>query len=346
MPPPRAPATPKRKRGKKRGRESVQASPHKLHRRTASSSVASGSEGTPLGVPLNYTRPSGPQSSRASSVLRVSTIPGGVELVAAPPLMPAIALRQRNMEAVAHVPKKAQPVPTRRQKVGGRSGTGEDSRFADGKWLYLLMPAALRGSSAPATCEVVDALVDNQILAGGTFDECFSHDKKGWLVHCGSRQAVSDAASKAFLVLGKEATTSVYYTVGPSVFVVHNVGPARPEEKRPEVVEQIAALEVFKGCKFWIGYLDYKFVVGSKLLLIFERSPGVHRFCVSVGDASVGYEKPFEVRFVMADQEKRCDFCHGGHLTRTCAQTAAVRLPLGHPCLEVLLEERPLDAQT
>ena len=346
MPPPpsQAPATPKRKRGKKRGRESAHASPHKNHRRSASSSAVSMGEGAKT-APLDYTSAPRPESSRASSVSRASTIPGGVELVKPPPF-PAIALRQRKADAGAGAPKKAQPVPTRRQKAGGRSEVTDQSRFVDGKWLYLLMPAALRGSSAPATCQVVDALVNNNILEGGAFNECFSHDKKGWLVHCISRQLMAGAASKAFLILGKEATTSVYHTEGPCVFVAHRVGPASPAEKRPEVVRQITAVDALKGSKFWLGYLDYKFVVGSKLLLIFETSPGVHRFNVYVGDASVGFEKPFEVRFVMADQDKRCDFCHGEHLTRTCGQAAPVVLPLDHPCSNVLLGERPLDAQT
>ena len=100
-------------------------------------------------------------------------------------------------------------------------------------------------------------------------------------------------------------------------------------------------ISIFNGIRFWLGYHDYKFVVGSKFVLIFERSPGVHKFTVPIGEANAGFEKPFDLQFAMADQGKRCDFCHGGHLLWNCKKTLAVTVPKEHPFYSVLLEARP-----
>ena len=40
------------------------------------------------------------------------------------------------------------------------------------------MFATLKKNNASATCEIVDALINNKVLARNTFDECFSHNKK------------------------------------------------------------------------------------------------------------------------------------------------------------------------
>ena len=50
--------------------------------------------------------------------------------------------------------------------------------------MYITMLPTLRGSDVPALWEAIDVLVSKKVLAGRTFNKCFSHNKKGWLVHC------------------------------------------------------------------------------------------------------------------------------------------------------------------
>ena len=59
-------------------------------------------------------------------------------------------------------------------------------------------------------------------------------------------------------------------------------------------------------------------MIEFKLLLIFEKSSGVYRFNIYIKNANVRFNKLFEIRFIIMNQNKRCDFCYDEHLIRTC----------------------------
>ena len=137
------------------------------------------------------------------------------------------------------------------------------------KWLYLFMLVVLKGNNALIICEIVNALMNNKVLAENTFDECFFYDKKKWLIHCDSRQTIANAINKIFFILKKKAITSVYHIIRLCVFIIHRIEPVSSKEKRPKIMKQIKIINTLKKNRFWLNYLNYKFVIGFKLLLIF-----------------------------------------------------------------------------
>ena len=116
------------------------------------------------------------------------------------------------------------------------------------------------------------------------------------------------------------------------------------EKKKPKMMKQIKIINALKRNKFWLSYLNYKFVIEFKLLLIFEKSPNVYRFNVYIKNANMRFDKSFKIRFVMTNQNKWCDFCHNEHLTRIYNQMISMKLSLKHFYSNVLLREKFLNA--
>ena len=135
----------------------------------------------------------------------------------------------------------------------------------------------------------------------------------------------------------------MYHIIRFYVFVVYRVESVFSKKKRSKIMKQIKIIDALKRSKFWLSYLNYKFVIEFKLLLIFEKSPSVYRFNVYIKNANVRFDKLFEIRFIITNQNKWCDFYYNEHLTRTCDQTILMKLSLKYLCSNVLLKERFLN---
>ena len=85
-------------------------------------------------------------------------------------------------------------------------------------------------------------------------------------------------------------------------------------------------------------------MIEFNLFLIFEKSSNIYRFNVYIKNANVKFDKPFKIRFVIMNQNKRCDFCYNEHLIRICNQTISIKLSLRHFCSDVLLKKKPFNA--
>ena len=93
----------------------------------------------------------------------------------------------------------------------------------------------------------------------------------------------------------------MYHIMRLCVFVIYRIESVFSEEKRSKMMKQIKIINALKKSKFWLNYLNYKFVIEFKLLLIFEKSSSVYRFNVYIKDANVRFDKSFEIRFMMTN---------------------------------------------
>ena len=110
-----------------------------------------------------------------------------------------------------------------------------------------------------------------------------------------------NAINKVFFILGKKTIMSVYYIIRFYVFITHRVGLAFSKKKKSKMMKQIKIMKTLKENKFWLNYLNYKFVIEFKLLLIFEKSSSVYQFNIYIENANVRFNKFFKIRFVITN---------------------------------------------
>jgi len=277
----------------KRGRADTLGSPQKPARKKSHQNIA-------LGSP---TRGSSPATSTTS---------GGVVLTVRP--------KQSKSKLGPSHKQESKTVPTRRKEKVGTSTTRSTeaptlSEFADGKWLYLKMPAALRGAgnepNMRAVMTGIATMMDQQDVT-----DLFAYDDKGWMAKCRTPEAVEANKSKQFLIRGHTVTTSRYHAVGPQAYFSRRCASGHIDYDL--LAQQIAGVLELRGTRFWLGYEEVRGVIGHKAVVVFESSPGMHKFEFPVGRPGPGHVTSFSVRFVLANLVGVCDVCKEGHSIFDC----------------------------
>ena len=131
-------------------------------------------------------------------------------------------------------PSEGKVILTKRgekEKAGAKEATSAPpvvSKLADGKWLYLKMPAGLREKGRePTLRQVLEAL--EEIMDLKDVESAGAHDSKGWMVHCRSREAMEAAKNLAIyikdLTKEHEIRTVAYHAGGPQVFITARSSP-------------------------------------------------------------------------------------------------------------------------
>ncbi|VDB93770.1 Bgt-50256, partial [Blumeria graminis f. sp. tritici] len=216
------------------------------------------------------------------------------------------------------VPK--QPQSGKSGKPGGDRKTKrseqEESRFADGSFLVVKAPEAIKD-------KLTEEDFSNVCESAGVIKHGMSVgalSKTHWFLRYDNQAEVDEVVGKVItfpkdLGLKKDERHEIvpYLADGPKSFYLSNAGPFKDLEIQ-ELIEK-----KFEGQKYWMGKKMLGLIKTPKRLLLFEKSQGLYSF-------EVGDKAGFLLRFRAINRTKKCGYCGKEH------EGGAGSCPLIQPC--------------
>ena len=75
-------------------------------------------------------------------------------------------------------------------------------------------------------------------------------------------------------------------------------------------------------------------------MIIFEKNSNAYKFITFIEKTNANFEKNFNLRFMIINQDNRYDFNYKNYLIRYCEQTSIIRLLKKHLYFNVFLKNR------